>query len=224
MSKLTLLLAAILWAPAALSAQSFKMVDPAQPAGVYAAKDYPALLTTAVFSFTTNSNHVKLYQGYVKNTNALLKRFKELEDENKTASQEYGELKRRFGWEFNGMRLHELYFSELGAEALPAAADLRLALAAQFGSFDAWKASYLALTQVRGPGWAVLAYDRAAGRFYNVWINEHDGGVPAGLQPLLIMDLFEHAYLLDFQLDRARYAQAFWAAINWTEVQKRFVK
>ena len=211
--------------PGALRAQSsFKILTPAQTYVSYIAKDYPALLAGTLCSFTAGSAHLKLYQGYVRNANALLQRFKELEDAGKTGSPEYAELKRRFGWEFNGMRLHELYFSNLGAAPLPADSALRSALAIQFGSFEAWQASFLALSQVRGIGWAVLVYDRPAGRFHNVWLNEHDGGFPAGTTPLLVLDLFEHAYLNDYQLDRGRYAQVFWAAINWTEVQKRFIK
>ncbi|OGR43286.1 MAG: hypothetical protein A2X35_07920 [Elusimicrobia bacterium GWA2_61_42] len=200
------------------------MLAPAQGYALYNAREYPVMLSGAVFSFGMSSVHLKLYQGYVKSTNALLQRLKELEGENKTASPEYAELKRRFGWEFNGMRLHELYFSNLGAAPLPAGSSLRAALTAQYGTFEAWEASFQALAQLRGIGWAALVYDAPAGRFHNVWINEHDGGVPAGTTVLLVLDLFEHAYMYDFQTDKLRYARAFWAAVNWAEVQKRFGK
>ncbi len=191
--------------------------------GYYAARDYSALLSAKIFSFTPLANHFKLYQGYVKNTNLLIGRLKELEAAGATSTQEYSELKRRFGWEFNGMRLHELYFANLGPAVLPEGSGLKAALAAQYGSFEAWRTAFLAMTQVRGNGWAALVYDRQASTFHNIWINEHDGGVPAGAEFVLVMDLFEHAYMPEFQLDKARYAQVFWDAINWPEAEKRFL-
>jgi len=189
----------------------------------YEARDYSSLTAYGIFSSTMLENHFKLYRGYVTNTNALLERLDVLEREGKSGSQEYGELKRRFGWEFNGMRLHELYFDNLGPSPLPAGSKLRAALAAQHGSFETWQESFLALPKVRGIGWAALVYDRPAGRLFNVWINEHDSGVPAGAEVLLIMDLFEHAFITDYQLDKAAYAKAFWAAIDWAEAEKRFL-
>jgi Fe-Mn family superoxide dismutase len=220
MMKLILAAAALFLAPA-LHAQ-FKVVAPASTYGLYAAKEFPAFAAGTTFSFGASSLHLKLYQGYVKNVNALQQRFKELEDEGKADTPEYAELKRRFGWEFNGMRLHELYFAQFGAAPLAEKADLRQALAAQYGSFEAWQKAFLALTQARGIGWAALVYDRPAKRFHNVWINEHDGGVPAGAELLLLVDLFEHAFLPDFQLEKARYVQAAWAGLNWPVVGKRF--
>jgi len=220
MTKLILAAAALFLTPA-LHAQ-FKVVAPAGTYGLYAAKEFPAFANGTTFSFGAASLHLKLYQGYVKNVNALQQRFKELEDEGKADAAEYAELKRRFGWEFNGMRLHELYFAQFGAAPLGASSDLRQALAAQYGTFEAWQKAYLALTQARGIGWVALVYDRPARRFHNVWINEHDGGVPAGTEVLLVTDLFEHAFLPDFQLEKARYVQAAWAAVNWPLVEKRF--
>lgn len=221
MKKLILAAAALFLTPA-LHAQ-FKVVAPAGTYGLYAAKEFPAFAAGTTFSFGASSLHLKLYQGYVKNVNALQQRFKDLEAEGKADTADYAELKRRFGWEFNGMRLHELYFAQFGS-AVPLAdnSDLRQALAAQYGSFEGWQKAFLALTQARGIGWAALVYDRPAKRFHNVWINEHDGGVPAGTEVLLVVDLFEHAFLQDFQLEKARYVQTAWAGLNWTVLEKRF--
>ena len=201
-----------------------KTFAPAAPDGFYSARDYSSLLKGGFSSFTSLSEHFALYQGYVKNANILIGRLKTLEEEGKTSEPGYAELKRRFGWEFNGMRLHELYFSGLGAAPMAEASPLKEALAAQFGSFEQWRASFLGLAQVRGAGWAALAHDRQTGYLHNVWITDHDGGVPAGADILLVMDLFEHAYLLDFKLDKAPYAQAFFDAVNWPAVEKRFEK
>ncbi|MBI5743013.1 MAG: superoxide dismutase [Elusimicrobia bacterium] len=222
MYKILIAATAFLLTPA-LDAQ-VKIMAPAAGFGVYAPKDCSAFPTNGVLSYTASTNHVRLYQAYVKNVNNLLQRFKELEQEGKADTADYAELKRRFGWEFNGMRLHELYFAQFGAAPLAENSELRQALAAQFGSFDAWQAAFTGLAQTRGAGWAVLAYDRPAKRFLNVWITDHDKGVPAGVELLLVLDLFEHAYLTDFQLDRARYAQAAWGALNWPLIEKRFAK
>lgn len=201
-----------------------KTFTPSTPDGFYSAKEYSSLLNSGFSSFTPLSEHFRLYQGYVKNANILIGRLKTLETEGKTSEPEYAELKRRFGWEFNGMRLHELYFSGLGAAPSAEGSPLKEAMAAQYGSFEQWKASFLALIQVRGAGWAALVHDRQTGYLHNVWITDHDGGVPAGADILLVMDLFEHAYLTDFKLDRALYAQAFYDAVNWPAVEKRFIK
>lgn len=214
--------AVILLLPALLPAQGVKTLAVPETQGQYAAKAFPVFLQGGLFSFNAASTHNRLYQGYVKNVNLLGQRLKELAAANKEDSPDYAELSRRFGWEFNGMRLHELYFAQFGAAPLADKAPLRAALALQYGSFEAWQKEFLALAAARGIGWAALVYDRAAGRFHNVWLEQHDGGFPAGTEPLLVLDLFEHAYLQDFQLDKPRYTKAVWSALNWPAVEKRF--
>jgi superoxide dismutase, Fe-Mn family len=185
----------------------------------YEAKDFTSLLGMKGFSDALLQNHFKLYEGYIKNTNALLELFKTLD---KTSPQ-YAELKRRFGWEYNGIRLHELYFSNMTTESMQLGADSALSkkLAEDFGSFDAWKEDFIATASMRGIGWAVLYHDPASGQLLNVWINEHDVGHLAGGEPLLILDVFEHAYLIDYGVARADYITAFFEVIDWQEVEKR---
>ncbi len=142
--------------------------------------------------------------------------------EGKTATPEFAELKRRLGWEFNGMRLHEYYFDNLGGKApLDAEGRLGKKLAASFGSLDAWEKDFRATGEMSGIGWTALYQDNVSGSVCNYWINEHDEGHPAGCMPILVMDVFEHAFMLDYGLKRADYIEAFFKNIDWNAVESR---
>ena len=188
----------------------------------YAPQDFSNLKGMAGFSDKLLDMHFTLYQGYVKNTNLLLDQLRQLATQNQTGSPAYAELKRRLGWEFDGMRLHELYFGNLGGkEPLNKDSKLMKRLAENFGSYDKWAADFKATGAMRGIGWVVLYEDPKSGRLINVWINEHDAGHLAGGNPLLIMDVFEHAYLPDYGLKRGDYIQAYFQNINWPAVEAR---
>ncbi len=187
----------------------------------YAAKDYGNLIGMAGFSETLLKNHFTLYQGYVTNTNKLLDTLGAMLSDAKTATPEYAELKRRLGWEFNGMRLHELYFENLGGKGGEGAARLGKALAAEFGSLEKWEVDFRAVGAMRGIGWVVLYQDAAAGRFVNEWIDEHGTGHIAGAAPILVMDVFEHAFMIDYGLKRADYIAAFFRNVNWKAAEAR---
>lgn len=186
----------------------------------YTAKDYNSLIGMEGFSETLLKNHFTLYNGYVTNTNRLLDTLAAMAKEGKTATPEYAELKRRMGWEFNGMRLHEYYFENLGGKApLDKSGRLGKKLAEDFGSVEGWEADFRATGSMRGIGWAILYQDNLTGRLINQWINEHDAGHLAGCTPILIMDVFEHAFMLDYGLKRADYIAAFFKNINWGVVE-----
>jgi len=188
----------------------------------YTAKEYARLIGMAGFSETLLKNHFTLYQGYVTNTNKLFDILEQMLKEGKAANPEYAELKRRLGWEFNGMRLHEYYFENLGGTAsLDVDGRLGKKLAESFGSVDAWEKEFRATGAMRGIGWTVLYQDSADGRLINFWINEHDAGHPTGCMPLLVMDVFEHAFMLDYGLKRADYIEAFFKNIDWKVVEAR---
>lgn len=191
----------------------------------FAAQDFSRLKGMKGFSDQALDLHFALYQGYVKNTNLLWEELKKLAEQNQTQTPAYAELKRRFGWEFDGMRLHELYFDNLGGKQ-PLAPDSRLMkkLEENFGSFDKWAEDFKATGALRGIGWVVLYEDPPSGRLFNTWINEHDLGHLAGCRPLLIMDVFEHAYLPDYGLKRGDYIQAFFDQIDWQAVEGRLGK
>jgi Fe-Mn family superoxide dismutase len=188
----------------------------------YTAKDYNKLIGMEGFSPTLLNNHFTLYQGYVNNTNKLMDALAAMLKEGKTATPEYAEIKRRFGWEFDGMRLHEYYFGNLGGKSrLVKSGVLGKMIEASFGSCEAWEADFKATGAMRGIGWVVMYYDVPACRLFNAWINEHDSGHLAGCQPILVMDVFEHAYMTDYGLKRADYIAAFFKNIDWKAAESR---
>lgn len=188
----------------------------------YQAKDYNMLIGMAGFTDTLLKNHFTLYQGYVTNTNKLTDILAVMLKEGKTGTPEYAELKRRMGFEFNGMRLHEYYFDNLGGKT-PLDKDSKFSqkVAGAFGSYEAWEQDFKATGAMRGIGWVVLYQDNNSGGLFNQWINEHETGHFAGCSPILVMDVFEHAYMIDYGLKRADYIAAFFKNVNWEMVGGR---
>ena len=189
----------------------------------YTAKDYSKLIGMEGFSETLLKNHFTLYQGYVTNTNKVLDALSLMLKEGKTATPEFAELKRRLGWEFNGMRLHEYYFENLGGKkgGINKAGSLAKKMTEDFGSYEMWEKDFKAVGTMRGIGWAVLYQDSANGKLINFWINEHDVSHPSGCTPLLIMDVFEHAFMIDYGLKRADYIEAFFKNIDWAAAEAK---
>lgn len=188
----------------------------------YTAKDYSKIVGMEGFSETLLKNHFTLYQGYVTNTNKVLDALDLMLKEGKTGNPEFAEMKRRLGWEFNGMRLHEYYFENLGGKgAIDTGGKLAKQIAGSFGSYELWEKDFRATGAMRGIGWTALYQDAVSGRLINFWINEHDVSHPAGGNLLLILDVFEHAFMLDYGLKRADYIEAFFKNINWKAVESR---
>lgn len=192
----------------------------------YTPRNFAHLLGTPGFSDQLLNNHFTLYQGYVKNTNALAEVLRKLVKLGKTGTIEYAEMKRRFGWEFNGMRLHEYYFENLIKSGEPLRKDSPLSrkLVEDFGRFELWEQGFKGVGGMRGIGWVVLCQDTLTNRLFNVWIDEHDAGYLVGSTPLIVMDVFEHAFMLDYGLKKADYVNAFFNAIDWTVIEKRLNK
>lgn len=190
----------------------------------YEVKNYERLFGTPGFSDKMLKNHFKLYEGYVNNTNELINRLALAARSEEAKDPQNVEMRRRFGWEFNGMRLHEYYFENMGKETapLPRNSGLSKRISETFVSFENWKKEFTGTGAMRGIGWAALVYDRAGERLLNIWINEHDAGHLAGAEILLIMDVFEHAFTIDYGIDKPKYIESFWNAVQWAEVQKRY--
>ena len=173
------------------------------------------------------AEHLKLYSGYVKQVNALNQELTELLAKGKASGKdpEFAELTRRLGFEYNGMILHEYYFSNLrkAGEPMPATGSaLGQALGDAFGAVDAWKTDFQAMGDMRGIGWVILFQDPATDRLTNHWITLHQDGVPAGFKPLLVMDVWEHAFMRDYKAtDKARYVEAFFRNIDWAIAERR---
>jgi len=188
----------------------------------YEEKDFTNLVGTPGFSEDLLSTHIKLYGGYVKNTNKCLELLKSLE----VGTPQWAEVKRRFGWEFNGMRLHELYFGNMSKEStkLPEDSELFKLMVETFGSGQACHDTFVNTGKLRGIGWVVMSFDPVRKKLFHTWIDEHNTGNLAATVPLLVMDVFEHAFIKDFGMDRAAYIKAFIDAIDWNVVQERFNK
>jgi len=187
----------------------------------YIAKDFSHLLGMEGFSDELLNMHFTLYRGYVKHTNLLNKMLRSYLV-GKSPDYTYQALKRRFGWEFDGMRLHELYFENLGGKTeLDKSSALYQLIMRDFGSYDAWKADFISTGKMRGVGWSVLYLDPKTDRLFNTWINEHDVGHLAGGDPILVMDIWEHAYMPQYGLDRGKYIDAFFKNIDWVVTARR---
>ncbi|MCX8200141.1 MAG: Fe-Mn family superoxide dismutase [Candidatus Micrarchaeota archaeon] len=189
----------------------------------YKEKDFTGLLGLPGFSNALLENHFKLYSGYVANFNKLDQILMQMEKEGRLGTPEYNELNRRLGWEFNGMRLHELYFGNMSkaGRKITAGGKLHTLIQNEWGSLELWEKDFVSMGAMRGIGWVILYHDPAAGRLFNVWINEHDVGHFSGCTPLLVMDVFEHAYLADYGLKRADYIKAFMSTVDWKTVESR---
>jgi len=185
----------------------------------YENKNFENLIGLPGFSEQLLKNHITLYQGYVTNVNKIGEKSETIE----IGSLEFAELKRRFGWEWNGMYLHELYFGNLTKNFQPINTDSELykKITERFGSYENWEKDFRATGAMRGIGWVILTCEKSTGRMFNVWIDEHNTGHLAGTTPLLVMDVFEHAFMLDYGTKRIDYIETFMKNIDWSAVEKR---
>lgn len=162
-------------------------------------------------------------EGYVKNTNDIISKLSVMLKEGKERSPEYAELKRRLGWEINGIILHKYYFENIGGNGiLDDNSLLKKAITENFGSYENCKRDFIATGLMRGIGWVVMYYDKNSKKIFNMWINEHDKGNLSGYTPVLVMDVFEHAFITDFGLKKSDYIEIFFQSIKWEEAEKRF--
>lgn len=172
--------------------------------------------------------HLSLYDGYVKATNGLTTEISELLMDGAIDQEEmpaYSELTRRLGFEYNGMVLHEYYFGNMRREASakPAGDSAFLRRAEEsFGGYDQWKTDFVSVGKMRGVGWAICYQHPSDGRLTNHWTSLHEHGNVVGCVPVLVMDVWEHAFLLDYApAKRGDYIDAFFANIDWKAVDRR---
>jgi Fe-Mn family superoxide dismutase len=193
----------------------------------YAEKDFSHLKGLTGISDKTLEIHLGLYAGYVKNTNTLNERVIELTENGKSGTPEYSELKRRYGWEYNGKVLHEYYFGNLkaGGSELKESSAIGKLMQETYSSVDVWKNDFMKVGAMRGVGWAILFQDPSTKTLSNHWISSHEEGNIAGFAPILVMDVWEHAFLLDYKpSERAKYIEAFFSNIDWAAVEGRLLK
>lgn len=171
--------------------------------------------------------HIKLYAGYVKHSNLILEKIAEYMADPEKNTYVIGELQRRFGFEFNGMRNHEYYFKsfENGGNPLPKNSKLKIAIEKQAPSFDTWLTGFKALAMTRGIGWAVLYWDKQTEQLVHAWIDEQHLGQLNGLNWILGIDMWEHAFIYDYPTsEKKKYVEAFFENLNWEIIEKNFIE
>lgn len=190
----------------------------------YKVKDFKLSGLVGISDETLDA-HFSLYQGYVKNTNLLNEQIMEMIQSGQASGKEptYAELTRRLGFEYGGMVLHEFYFENLAAKGQGRPSkQLTETFESGFGGFDKWKQAFTAVGEMRGVGWAILYQDPATERLSNHWVALHQDGVPSGFKPILVMDVWEHAFVLDHTPSgRSKYIDAFFANIDWEVLNRR---
>jgi Fe-Mn family superoxide dismutase len=165
------------------------------------------------------AQHWALYEGYVKAANGLIEGVANA----KAGSAPWAELKRRLGYEIDGIVLHEYYFGNLASGSrLSPGSDLATDLGSAWGSVKAWREDFAKTGGMRGVGWAILYHDPATEGLFNWWVSSHEQGHPAGFQPVVVLDVFEHAWMVDHGAGgRADYIAAFLENVNWEVVEQR---
>ncbi len=172
--------------------------------------------------------HLALYEGYVKHTNLILDTIKRLRDADAEGNAfVINELRRRLGFEFDGMRMHEYYFEQFeGGGAVASAEDsLRKVAIEKYGSWDGFIAHIKEVAGTRGIGWVVVYYDARTATLHTAFVNDHELGQLAGLPIMLAIDLWEHAYMVDYRpAEKKTYVEAFLENVHWPVVEERLRK
>ncbi len=177
-------------------------------------------------SAKTIEEHLKLYSGYVKNINGIFTQLGELMNDPTKNAYLIGELHRRIGFEFNGMRNHEIYFDLLsdGASPLQENSEFKKAIEKQAPSLDAAMMGFKTLAMTRGIGWAILYFDKQSQQLVPAWIDEQHLGQLQGCSPVLALDMWEHSFVADYQPSGKKlYIEDFFVNLNWEKVEQNFL-
>ncbi len=194
----------------------------------YTIQNFSHLTNIGQISDTAMQMHFKLYEGYVNNINSIGEKLSTLEKN----TPEWNELHRRYGWEWNGMRNHEIFFdllkTEKNVQGMENSEEFKnievfKKIVESFGSFENWKADFVAICKMRGMGWAMLVEDSKTGQLINTWVNEHDAGMLSDVKIILLIDMFEHAYIKDFGTDRAPYINSIFEHLDFEKVNNNLI-
>lgn len=189
----------------------------------YQIKNLPFKELRNISQKTIEHHYGKLYQGYIK-------KWHEIQEKLKTADQslanatysEFRELKLEETFVVNAILLHEAYFDILGGDGQPTGKIVQ-AIEKEFGSFEKWQEEFRALG-LSARGWVILAYDFNDGKLRNYLNDVHNQGGIWGAVPLLVLDVYEHAYFIDYGSDRKSYLEAFFQNLNWSVIENKFQK
>jgi Fe-Mn family superoxide dismutase len=181
----------------------------------YEVREFESLSKVEGISSAALQDHLTLYKGYVENTNRLL---------HEVQHEGGKEAEHLLAFEFNGMKLHELFFESLGGpgSSMSPSGVLAEAMDVTYGGAKGWRERFLAVARTRGIGWVVSARETAGNRLYTFWIDEHHFGLPANLKPVILLDCWEHAYLKDFGVKgRAAFVEVVLRNLDWGVIEKR---
>jgi superoxide dismutase, Fe-Mn family len=173
-------------------------------------------------SLSNIEEHLKLYAAYVNNANLILDKISTLRDDPTKNAYELAQINRHFGFEYNGMRNHEAYFTafEGGPKPLSQNNPLAKSIAETWGSFEIWLAEFKLIALTRGVGWAMLYYDRRDSRLLNAWVDEQHLGQLQDCALILGLDMWEHAYVSDYRPSgKKNYVEDFFANLNWEVIE-----
>jgi superoxide dismutase, Fe-Mn family len=171
--------------------------------------------------------HLKLYAGYVKHSNLILQKLEEMSPDAEKNAYAMSEVQRRFGFEYNGMKNHEVFFDSLsgGAKTFSDGSLLQKQIENDFGSFDKWLGQFKMIASTRGIGWAMLYWDTDNQRLLNAWVDEHHLGQLNGCRLILGLDMWEHAYVADYQPSgKKQYIEDFFSNLNWENIEKNYTQ
>lgn len=176
-------------------------------------------------STKTIEEHLKLYSGYVKNANTILEKISEMKIDSEKNAYAIGETMRRFGFEYNGIRNHEVYFNSLEGcqKAIDTNGDLVNQIISDFGSYEVWLNEFKSLALTRGIGWAMLYYDRTDKRLLNAWVDEQHLGQLQDCSLILALDMWEHSFVTDYlPSGKKNYVGDFFENLNWEKIEGNF--
>lgn len=181
------------------------------------------------FSPKQIEQHIKLYQGYVKKINEIRSEiekipFDERKDKSNFSFGKYSELKRREAVPYNGVYLHEMYFDNMGGGGGAPKPDVARAIEASFGSQSNWEEDLRACAEAATGGWVLLTYDRVDGKLHHNQMWEHTIGIMVNQEHLLVLDTWEHAFMIDFGTDKKSYLTAFLQNVSWNVVADRLAE
>lgn len=171
--------------------------------------------------------HLGLYEGYVKNINHLREQIADLSEvDGEKYAYAIAELRRRLGFEFNGMRMHEYYFEQFegGAQDPDPESAFSKMVSEKYGDCEKFLEHFKTLAMTRGIGWTVLYQDKEGGTVHTAWVGDHELGQLGGLPVILALDMWEHAFMVDYlPSEKKQYVEAFLKNVNWKVVESRVV-
>lgn len=184
-------------------------------------KDYSGL-AGALEGFNADliEDHLKLYAGYVKKYNEINEKLGSVEKKGNYSYAEHSELVRRRSVAWNGTKLHELYFENMTGGGSEMSSDLKSMIERDFGSLEAWQEDLKACASAT-PGWVLLVQNEDDGVLQHYVVFEHMNNFPAGVNLLLVLDCWEHAFAKQYGTDKGSYVKAFLSNLHWEEVGKR---